>query len=329
MKNERTKALKTRLDELAAAIVTDPGRLADFARAWSAGFRSYSLHNQLLIWSQRPDATLCAGLKAWQTKHNRRVKKGAKAIYILAPVFKTFVDPDRIDPETGKPQERKTLIGFNSCYVFDVLDTEGQPVEIGTGKYVTGDAGSYPVEAAINAFGLNLTWESEYVRHNGSTDGKTVWLAKRSNPAAVFQTCLHEIAHCILHFKKDEERTTLIVDDDEITQTIAELEAEATAYLVASLFGIHSESSAHYIGIWAGQSATDEIKRASLRILSAAERIIRTFERAGILRHVPADHAAGPRETTPEIEPMPAPSAIVGAPPARQSSAAPAQGSLF
>jgi len=94
MNNERTKALKTRLDELAAAIVTDPGRLADFARAWSAGFRSYSLHNQLLIWSQRPDATLCAGLKAWQTKHNRRVKKGAKAIYILAPVFKTFVDPN-------------------------------------------------------------------------------------------------------------------------------------------------------------------------------------------------------------------------------------------
>lgn len=343
MSSARTNELKARLDDLAAAIVTDPAKLAEFGQAWSAGFRTYSFHNQILIWSQRPTAKLCAGMKAWTVKHGRKVKKGAKAIYILAPVFSTITDPDRVDPETGKPKEFKRLIGFNDCYIFDVADTEGKPIDIGAGQYIRGNADSYPVEAALDAFKLPLVWESEFTLHNGATDGRQVWLSKRSNPAAIFHTCLHEIAHTILHCRKPKDGAdpVKIIDGEIVPRDVKELEAEATAYLVGSLFGIQSEKSAHYIGGWTGERSSDEIKKAALRILSAAEKIIRTFEKAGILTHAPAE-ATEATQTAPEpvTMPTPAPAPIAApvpepVPPAaviaatRTPAPQPEQGTLF
>jgi antirestriction protein ArdC len=343
MGSARTDELKAKLDELAAAIVTDPAELAKFGQAWSAGFRTYSMHNQILIWSQRPTATLCAGLKAWTAKHGRKVKKGSAAIWILAPRFATVTDPDRKDPETGKPHEFKRLIGFTDCYVFDVADTEGKPIDIGAGQYIKGTAGTYPVEKALEAFKLPLVWESEFTLHNGATDGRQVWLSKRSNPAAIFHTCLHEIAHTILHCRKPKDGAdpVKIIDGEIVPRDVKELEAEATAYLVGSLFGIQSEKSAHYIGGWTGDRSKDEIKKAALRILSAAERIIRTFEKAGILKHAPAN-AHNDTQTTPAPAPTatPAPAPIEApapepVPPAaviaatRTPAPQPEQGTLF
>ena len=41
----------------------------------AARFPNYSVHNQLLIFTQRPDATLVAGYRAWQ-RLGRQVRKG-------------------------------------------------------------------------------------------------------------------------------------------------------------------------------------------------------------------------------------------------------------
>lgn len=73
----------------------------------------YSLHNRILIWTQRPSATHVAGFHAWK-KLDRRVKKGAKGIAILAP----FVIK-------AKDENEEQAIGFRTVYVFDVADTEG------------------------------------------------------------------------------------------------------------------------------------------------------------------------------------------------------------
>jgi hypothetical protein len=50
-------------------------------------FYRYSLHNQLLIAPQRPDATFVAGYVSWQQKFHRQVKHGERAIWILAPII--------------------------------------------------------------------------------------------------------------------------------------------------------------------------------------------------------------------------------------------------
>ena len=41
-------------------------------------FHDYSLNNTLLIYMQKPDASLVAGYQAWQKKFNRHVKRGKK-----------------------------------------------------------------------------------------------------------------------------------------------------------------------------------------------------------------------------------------------------------
>ena len=49
-------------------------------------FHNYSLNNTLLILAQKPDASLVAGYRSWQTNFNRHVDKGEKGLMILAPV---------------------------------------------------------------------------------------------------------------------------------------------------------------------------------------------------------------------------------------------------
>ena len=43
-------------------------------------FHGYSLNNTLLILSQKPEASLVAGYRAWQTNFNRHVNKGEKRL---------------------------------------------------------------------------------------------------------------------------------------------------------------------------------------------------------------------------------------------------------
>jgi antirestriction protein ArdC len=54
-------------------------------------------------------------------------------------------------------------------------------------------------------------------------------------------TLAHEIAHSLLHFTADGKRITTR-DGKEIDKQQRELEAEATAYIVGSYFGIQSPS---------------------------------------------------------------------------------------
>ena len=48
-------------------------------------FHRYSFGNAVLIAAQRPEATRVAGFRAW-LKLGRNVRKGEKAIWILAPM---------------------------------------------------------------------------------------------------------------------------------------------------------------------------------------------------------------------------------------------------
>jgi hypothetical protein len=88
-------------------------------------FHSYSVNNQLLIFAQRPDATRVAGYRAWQ-RLGRQVRKGEKGIAILAPcVYRTKTEPE----DDGEPRELRRLRGFRVAHVFDIAQTEGEPIE--------------------------------------------------------------------------------------------------------------------------------------------------------------------------------------------------------
>jgi antirestriction protein ArdC len=91
-----------------------------------AGLQRYSPLNQLLILSQCPHATDTAGYVGWQER-GYQVRKGEKAIYIVAPHEKR-----KAEGEEGEEDNRP--VGFHRTPVFDISQVvpikEGDQEEI-------------------------------------------------------------------------------------------------------------------------------------------------------------------------------------------------------
>lgn len=107
--------------EAAQSIVTEE----DWQRTLqtAARFHRYSFHNQLMIFCQRPDATLVAGFRRW-LELGRHVRKGEKELAILAPCkYRT-----KIETEDGEEQILQSIRGFRIVYVFDIFQTEGDNI---------------------------------------------------------------------------------------------------------------------------------------------------------------------------------------------------------
>jgi len=84
---------------------------------------------------QYPDATYVAGYKQWKKKFNRHVKKGEKGIAILAPFQynKKVKKKEKVKNDSGEiiekeVEETKKKTYFKPVYVFDISQTEGEPV---------------------------------------------------------------------------------------------------------------------------------------------------------------------------------------------------------
>lgn len=102
-------------------------------------FHNYSLNNTLLILAQKPDASLVAGYRSWQTNFNRHVDKGEKGLMILAPVtYKEDRLMNKLDEngtieldESGLPiqeQRQVNVTRFKTTTVFDISQTSGDPL---------------------------------------------------------------------------------------------------------------------------------------------------------------------------------------------------------
>ena len=115
-----TQRIKQFVDELAAE--TDAVRASSLFQNYieaMSRFHHYSWSNQLLILLQHPEAQHVAGYNTWLKLH-RQVRKGEKGIAILAPVV------TRVEAEDGQVARR--LVNFRAVYVFDVRQTDGEPL---------------------------------------------------------------------------------------------------------------------------------------------------------------------------------------------------------
>lgn len=67
-------------------------------------FHRYSVNNTMLIYMQRPDATLVAGFNKWRDQFERHVKRGEHGITIIAPTpYKKKIEQEKLDPDTKAP----------------------------------------------------------------------------------------------------------------------------------------------------------------------------------------------------------------------------------
>ena len=109
------------------ASETDDFRRSEFFKQYLetiSKFWRYSYHNQLLITHQMPEASRVAGFRKWR-QMGRWVRKGSKAVKILAPRFEKIME---LNEETGELQEKETVVNFFPVSVFDVSQTEGEPL---------------------------------------------------------------------------------------------------------------------------------------------------------------------------------------------------------
>src|ERR1700688_3372453 len=135
----KTEQIEQVTDKALGQLITalEQGQSATLTRylAAMARFHRYSFNNIMLIYTQREDASHVAGFHSWR-KLGRCVRKGEKGILILAPmIFK------HTEAETAKTDEEKTIVRFKAAYVFDVSQTDGEPLpEFAT---VRGDPASH------------------------------------------------------------------------------------------------------------------------------------------------------------------------------------------
>ena len=103
-------------------------------------FHRYSVNNTMLIYLQKPDATLVAGFNKWRDQFGRSVNKGERGIKIIAPTpYKKKIQAEKLDPDTQLPmldadgkvitEEKEVKIPmYRPVTVFDVSQTSGKPL---------------------------------------------------------------------------------------------------------------------------------------------------------------------------------------------------------
>ncbi|MCL4433287.1 MAG: ArdC-like ssDNA-binding domain-containing protein [Actinobacteria bacterium] len=234
---------------------------------YQSKFHHYSYGNVHLIAAQRHEATQVAGFNAWR-KLNRFVRKGEKAIWILAPmIYGNTVDSQDDDDPVA-------IRGFKWVPVFDVAQTDGADLPTVCNR-LDGDDPTDHYETLIGvARSIGFTVE-DYEFHT-STNGDCshgehrIRVETRNTPAQRVKTLAHEIAHALLHESFN-------------SRALAELQAESTAYIVCQALGIDSSDySFGYVTTWAGGSdqAIATIKSSCGYIQKAAATILRSFEPA-------------------------------------------------
>jgi antirestriction protein ArdC len=223
-----------------------------------AKFHHYSFGNIMLILAQRPDASHVAGFNTWKDV-NRWVKKGEKGIAIIAPMLLKNRDAD------AQPKDdAKTIVRFKAVHVFDVSQTEGEPLP--ETAATSGDPGAYTtrLKALIESRGIKLTQDPVPAGALGVSKGGEIRIRPDLPPAQAFEVLVHELAHEMLHHGDGSVRGG---------KSVVETEAEAVAFVVCHSVGLNTGSAASdYIQLHQGSKETlaqslDRIQKTANLIL--------------------------------------------------------------
>ncbi len=228
---------------------------------FKARFYHYSFNNVLLIYLQRPDASLVAGYKRWQ-ELGRQVRKGEASIAILAPI---------VQRAKAEGEREAQVVGFRSARVFDVSQTDGEPIPTPPQPVLLTDDGEAIREAfaRAEAFALAKGFPVTYAELRGGTLGsfsvtkRVIKVCHDLPPLQTLKTLIHELAHGLMHADpKGGEQRHLI-----------ELEAESCAFLVLHDLGLDtSRYTFPYLANWAEHP--DELLVAGERAARVAAEVL-------------------------------------------------------
>ncbi|MCE5255003.1 MAG: ssDNA-binding domain-containing protein [Actinomycetia bacterium] len=251
---------KERLMRAVAALSSDEGFRRWLRLRTTTGIGRYSLYNQLLIAYQKEDATQVAGYRAWQ-REGRQVKKGSKAIWVFAPIKKSWNEID----EEGNLRTHLQVNGFCCVPVFDISQTTGPKLP------------TYQISPKGNTMGSWLTRLQGYAATQGiMVEVKDTGSAEGFYSPADNLICLSErldtdgMAHCLVH----ELIHATGIGYKDFTREAAEIITETAATIICAELGLSTiEESTFYVMAWA-EGDIDKV----LEHMRAADEIARRVE---------------------------------------------------
>ena len=291
MPNNQERINQQQIKEIIGKIETNIRELyeSDNYRSYMSvmsRFHKYSVNNTMLIYMQKPDATLVAGFNKWRDQFGRHVKKGEKGIQIIAPtpvlkkIQETVLDPDTmapvLDADGNEMTEERTvkIPLFKPVSVFDVSQTEGKPLPelVST---LSGDVEQYDafVEALQRSSPVPISFESMAPSMDGYFSATQHRIAIREGMSQVqtISAMIHEIGHSKLHDYERIRAEAMETGTDapkEKDRNTEEGEAESISYAVCQYYGIETaENSFGYIATWSKGKELKEL-RSSLETIS-------------------------------------------------------------
>ena len=262
-------------------------------------FHRYSVNNTMLIYMQKPDATLVAGYNKWKNQFERHVKRGEHGITIIAPTpFKKKIEEQKLDPDTKAPildaegkavmEEREVEIPmFRPVKVFDVSQTDGKPLPE-LASTLSGSVQNYEafMEALRRSAPVPLSVESMAAKMDGyfSPDQQRIAIREGMSEVQTVSAAVHEIAHSKLHnYAKAQEEAARAGDKEppkKKDRNTEEVEAESISYAVCQYYGIQTgENSFGYIATWSQGKELPELRASLETINKAAGELIADIDR--------------------------------------------------
>ncbi|TRZ39254.1 hypothetical protein CEQ21_07760 (plasmid) [Niallia circulans] len=284
---ERQAEIQANYDKLMNGVKNAAASPEDYMQYlnFASKFPKRSVRNQMLIYLQKPDAHLVAGMKTWN-KFGRQVVKGSKAIQIYAPIK---VKEKEIDKKTNKEVEKTVLKGFKMVNVFDVNDTKGVPLPLNPlvpENVKESEFAEKTYKHVVNELQKELPIELDD-KYSDTSNGyynrlehKIVINANEHRDITnQYKTLIHEYAHSIFHNETGKYKG---YDKDS-----KEVQAESVAYLVTKSFGMDtSDYSFAYIKGWASGKDEELLLAYQVDIQKESAGIIKKIEDVIIERNI-------------------------------------------
>lgn len=265
-KESREEKMSALQEKLMSGVkeIYESGKWAEYIAVMSR-FPHYSINNCILIASQCPEASYVCGYKKWN-EFNRNVVKGESGIMIFAPIKgKVQVEEPIYDANNhpvlnedgtqAKEKVEREYKSFRPCYVFDVSQTEGDPLPTLANQLKDGVEDFEKLKDALMAVSpVPISFEDIPGSANGyyaPQSGKIVVQSDMSQLQTI-KTMIHEIAHATLGHGGE---------DDKWDKESKEVQAESTAFWVAGMLGLDtSDYSFGYIAGWSKDREITELK---------------------------------------------------------------------
>jgi hypothetical protein len=267
-----TRSITASIETLAQE--TDAARISETMHAYLEAmqkFHQYSLSNQLLIAMQKPEATRVAGYQTWTKNFKRQVRLGEKGIAIFAPIpiskSRKLEEEMEVNTESKKEICPPVCGGFRVVYVFDVTQTEGDPLP------VVPEWHDQERDAVLEE---DLLWFAhsrgilvEIVQDLGGPQGTSSGGKIQILEGAGTRVLVHELVHELLEHANREVRISL-------SRQQREIEADAAAFVVGRQYNLTGAATPNYLALW--QAAGADILSCMERVRGVSTQIIQSLE---------------------------------------------------